>query len=161
MPAGETHITNGAILSAGNATTTGGETTTSVTAAPELVLSATGPTTRPLPAGQLAAAADESTTLQLTGTPLFEVGDYIAVMGAVTLVLDISGPFVTLATPVTAPASAPIYRSGTYALTYENVGDADAHDVTLTLPLPWNWLYAAALPTPALAPAVGDHGTLS
>jgi uncharacterized repeat protein (TIGR01451 family)/MYXO-CTERM domain-containing protein len=161
VPAGTTPLMNVATASASNAQSRTSTVQTAVVAEPVMGIAASGPGSLPAPAARLATAAASSTTVTVQSAALLEVGSHVLVNGTVSVVSGKSGNTLTLATEVTGGPGTPVYRSGAYALTLQNTGNAAASAVTATAVLPVGWHYVASQPAATSAPAVGSDGSVS
>jgi uncharacterized repeat protein (TIGR01451 family) len=161
LPAGETLLGNVASVSASNAQLRTSTVQTVAKAEPKMSLVSTGPASLPGPAARLAASVSNATTLKVHSAALLEVGGYLLVNEKVTRITDIAGTTVTVESPVTGSAGAPLMRSAEYALRFANTGNAAAESVDVTGVLPAGWHYVTSQPVADTAPGVGETGSVS
>ncbi|MCW5212430.1 DUF11 domain-containing protein, partial [Desulfobulbus sp. TB] len=135
MPNGDTSVPNTATASASNHGSRQSTANSTVTAAPVLTVQKSGPTSLAYPSATLTAAAN-GTTLFVSSTATFEVGQYIKVGSTTVRILSVSSKSLTVDASITASSGANVIGSATYSLIYQNTGNADASNVVVTDTLP-------------------------
>ena len=144
LPAGTTFFTNTATASAENAAAKTASASTQATAAPNLIVDKTGPSTSAYPAATLTAAATNTTTLQVGDSSQLEIGQYVRLNSQTVQITDISRNTITVTQAVTASAGADLLGSFTYGISYRNDGDATATNLVITDTLPTSTSFITA-----------------
>ncbi|TAA74825.1 MAG: conserved repeat domain-containing protein, partial [Candidatus Electronema aureum] len=135
MPAGATDVPNTATASASNHGSRQATASSTVTAAPLLTIQKSGATSLAYPSATLTAAAN-GTTLFVSSTAAFEVGQYIKVGSTTARIVSLSSKSLTVDAAITASSGTNVFGSATYSLIYQNTGNADASNVVVTDTLP-------------------------
>ncbi|MGX9727747.1 MAG: Ig-like domain-containing protein [Candidatus Electronema sp. VV] len=157
MPAGTTDIPNTATASASNHGSRQATASSTVTAAPLLTIQKRGATSLAYPSATLTAAAN-GTTLFVSSTAAFEVGQYIKVGGSTARIVSLSSKSLTVDPAITASSGTNVFGSATYSLIYQNTGNADASSVVVTDTLPAGLGYFSSSPAADSYPGAGSSG---
>ncbi len=165
LSSGSVQLLNTGSVTADNAATRTAQATNTAQAAPVMTLNKTGPASLPFPAAVLSDAVTSSDTVFVNSSALLEVGDWVQIVdgagASLTRVTALNGPVVQLASAVTAQSGAAVRKAGTWSMSYQNTGNADATSVVVSDTLPANWVYVSAAPTVTSAPLPGVNGTVS
>ncbi|MCI5180594.1 MAG: DUF11 domain-containing protein, partial [Candidatus Electrothrix sp. AW3_4] len=158
MPNGTTDVPNTATASASNHGSRQSTANTTVTAAPVLTIQKSGPTSLAYPSATLTADASSTTTLFVSSTATFEVGQYIKVGSTTARILSMSSKSLTVNAFITASSGANVIGSATYSLIYQNTGNADASNVMVTDTLPAGLGYFSSSPATGSNPGADNSG---
>ncbi len=139
-------IGNTASVSADNAGVKQASANALAEAHPDMRLSKTGPAIVPLPATLLSLDVSASANVSVEDTSQLGLGQRVRISGQTATIVALGSSTIELDTSITASAGDAVQIAARYALTYRNVGNATATNVTLVDTLPPGFDFHLAAP---------------